>query len=135
MTADRVYQLQIAATPEAAWAALTEPDQVRRYYFDTAVRTTWEVGSPIEYVGDDGEIAITGIVTTFDPPHSLAHTFIATWSEVPDDQGTLTWTIEPEGDGVLVTLVHSGGSGAETADGSQQLINDLKGYLESAAAA
>ena len=135
MTADRVYQLQIAATPEAAWAALTEPDQVRRYYFDTAVRTTWEVGSTIEYVEDDGSVAITGIVTTFDPPHSFGHTFIATWSEAPDDQGTLTWTIEPDGDGVLVTLVHSGGSGAETAEGSQQLINDFKGYLESAAAA
>jgi uncharacterized protein YndB with AHSA1/START domain len=83
MTADRVYQVPIAATPEATWAALTEPGQVCQYYFDTAVRTTWAVGSPIEYVGDDGEVAITGVVTSFDPPRSFGHTFIATWSPAP----------------------------------------------------
>ena len=130
MTADRVYQVRISASPDAAWAALTEPERVRHYYFDTAVRTTWEVGSTIDYVGDDGEVAMTGVVTSFDPPRSFAHTFIATWSGTPDDQGTLTWTIEPADDGVLVTLVHAGGTGAETADGSQELVNGLKAYLE-----
>ena len=130
MTADRLYQVKVAATPEAAWAALTEPDQVRHYYFDTSVRTTWQVGSPIDFVSDDGEVAMTGVVTSFDPPRSFAHTFIATWSGTPDDQGTLTWTIEPDGEGVTVTLLHTGGSGAETADGSQELIDGLKAYLE-----
>ena len=47
MTADRLYQVSIAATPEETWAALTDPDRVRNYYFDTAVRTTWEVGAVI----------------------------------------------------------------------------------------
>jgi uncharacterized protein YndB with AHSA1/START domain len=130
MTADRVYQVRISASPEATWAALTEPEQVRNYYFDTAVRTTWEVGSPIDYVGDDGEVAMTGAVVSFEPPRSFSHTFIAVWSGEPDDQGTLTWTIEPEDAGVLVTLVHSGGSGAETADGSQELVDGLKRFLE-----
>ena len=130
MTADRIYQVKVAATPDAAWAALTEPDQVRQYYFDTTPRTTWEPGSTIDFVGDDGEVAMTGVVLAVDPPRSLAHTFIATWSGTPDDQGTLTWTIAPDGDGVTVTLVHTGGSGAETADGSQELIDGLKAYLE-----
>jgi len=133
VTADRIYQVTIAATPEETWAALTDPDRVRNYYFDTAVRTTWEVGSPIDYVGDDGEVAMTGVVTSYDPPRSFAHTFIATWSETPDDQGSLTWTVEPHDEGTVVTLVHAGGSGAETADGSQELVDGLKAYLEGAA--
>jgi len=132
MTADRIYQVTIAATPEETWAALTDPDRVRNYYFDTAVRTTWEVGSPIDYVGDDGEVAMTGVVTSYDPPRSFAHTFIATWSETPDDQGSLTWTVEPHNDGTVVTLVHAGGSGAKTADGSKELVDGLKAYLEGA---
>ena len=135
MTSDRIYQVRIAATPEAAWAALVELDHVRHYYFDTAVRTTWAVGSVIDYMGDDGEVAMTGIITSFDPPRSFAHTFIATWSGTPDDQGSLTWTVEPDGDGVTVTLVHAGGTGAETADGSKALIDGLKSYLETVAAA
>ena len=130
MTTDRIYQVKIAATPEATWAALVEPDRVRHYYFDTAVRTTWELGAVIDYIGDDGEVAMTGVVTSFDPPRSFAHTFIATWSETPDDQGTLTWTVEPDGEGTLVTLLHAGGTGAETADGSQELVDGLKRYLE-----
>lgn len=130
MTTDRLYQVKIAATPEAAWAALTEPDQVRHYYFDTTPRTTWKVGALIDFVSDDGEVAMTGVVESYDPPRSFSHTFIATWSGTPDDQGTLTWTIEPDGEGVTVTLLHRGGSGAETADGSQELIDGLKAYLE-----
>jgi len=133
MTADRVYQVRIDASPERTWAALTEPDHVRHYYFDTAVRTTWEVGSTIDYVDDDGEVAMTGVVTHFDPPRSFTHTFVATWGETPDDQGTLAWIVEPDGDGVIVTLVHAGGSGAETADGSQELVNGLKAYLDGGA--
>lgn len=132
MTADRIYTVTIAASPEAAWAALMEPDRVRHWYFDTAVRTTWEEGSIIDYVGDDGEVAMTGVVTSFDPPRSFAHTFIAVWSGEPDDQGTLTWTVEPDEAGVRVTLVHSGGSGVETADGSRDLVAALKQYLEAA---
>ena len=132
MTADRLYQVSIAATPEETWAALTDPDRVRNYYFDTAVRTTWEVGAVIDYIDDDGDVAMTGVVLAFDPPRSFAHTFIATWSGSPDDQGSLTWTVEPDGEGVLVTLVHAGGSGEETAGGSKELIEGLKGYLEMA---
>jgi len=130
MTADRIYQVRIAASPEETWAALTDPERVRHYYFDTAVRTSWEVGTVIDYVGDDGEVAMTGVILSFDPPRSFSHTFIATWSGTPDDQGSLTWTVEPEGGGVVVTLVHAGGSGEETAGGSKELIDGLKGYLE-----
>ena len=130
MTDDRVYRVHIAASVESTWAALTEPEQVRAYYFDTAVRTSWEVGAVIDYVSADGDVAMTGVITQFDPPRSFAHTFIATWSDEPDDQGSLTWTVEPDADGVTVTLVHSGGSGAETADGSKDLVDGLKQYLE-----
>ena len=130
MTTDRLYQVKVAATPAAAWAALTEPERVRHYYFDTTPRTTWEVGALIDFVSDDGDVAMTGVVTSFDPPRSFSHTFIAMWSGTPDDQGTLTWTIEPDGEDVTVTLLHTGGSGAETADGSQELIDGLKAYLE-----
>lgn len=128
---DRVLSIRIEASPAAAWAALTDPEILRRWYFDTAVRTTWEVGSPIEFVGDDGEVAITGVVLAYDPPRSYSHTFVATWGPEPDDQGSLTWTVEPDGDGCRVTQVHAGGHGEETADGSRQLLDALQALLES----
>jgi uncharacterized protein YndB with AHSA1/START domain len=126
---DRIFRIEVAATPEATWRALTEPETVRRYYFDTTPRTTWEVGSTIDYVGDDGEVAMTGEVLAFDPPRSFRHTFVPLWSGEADDQGTLEWTIEPIEGGSRVTLVHAGGSGQETLEGSQQLVDALVDLL------
>ena len=89
MTTDRIYEVQVAASAEEAWNALTDPQTVRRYYFDTAPRTTWEVGSPIEFVDDDGDAQITGTVLEFEPPTRLAMSRI-----VPaDSRSSLMWAI------------------------------------------
>ena len=130
--ATRVHRVPVAATPDAAWAALTEPDATRAWYYGTAARTTWEVGSPIEYVDDDGDVQIRGEVLSHDPPRSFSHTFVAVWGGTPDDQGSLTWTVEPDGAGCTVTLVHRGGHGEETASGSEHLVSAVKAYLEGA---
>jgi uncharacterized protein YndB with AHSA1/START domain len=135
--ADRVYQVEVAATPAAAWEALTDPDVVRQYYYDTSPRTTWEVGSPIEFVDAEGAVQIVGEVVEFDPPHRLAHTFIATWYGGKDDQGSLHWEVEPADGGCRITLIHRGAraetrEGSETADGSRYLIDGLKALLEAA---
>jgi uncharacterized protein YndB with AHSA1/START domain len=137
MTDDRIYEVEVAASPDAAWAALTEPDTVRRYYFDTAPRTTWHVGSPIEFVDADGEAQIVGEVLEFEPPVRLAHTFIATWYGGRDDQGSLHWEVTPTDTGCRITLIHRGAKadtreGSETADGSRHLIESLKQLLEAA---
>ncbi len=135
MTDDRVYEVTVAATPAQVWAALTEPDTVRRYYFGTAPRTTWEVGAPIDFVDEDGDAQITGVVLEFDPPRRLAHTFIATWYGDADDQGSLHWEVTPDGGGCRVTLIHRGAraetrEGSETADGSRHIIEALKALLD-----
>jgi uncharacterized protein YndB with AHSA1/START domain len=134
MTADRVYQVHIAASADAAWAAITQPDIVKQYYYDTAIRTTWEVGSVVDFVDDEGEVLLTGTLLAYDPPRSYSHTFIALWSGEPDDQGSLAWTVEPDADGCIVTLVHAGwrdtAVGAKTPDGSLYIITALKELLE-----
>ena len=139
MTDDRIYEVTVAAPAAQAWDALTDPDTVRRYYFDTAPRTTWEVGSPIEFVDDDGAPQIVGEVLEYEPPVRLAHTFVATWYGEPDDQGSLHWEITPTDEGCRITLIHRGAKaetreGSETAEGSRHLIGALKELLEQAPA-
>ena len=134
---DRVLQVEVTATAEAAWAALTDPAIVRSYYFDTTPRTTWQIGSPIDFVDDDGAVQLTGVVLEFDPPRRLAHTFIATWYGQRDDQGSLHWEIEPSTAGVTITLVHKGvrsatQEGSETLDGSRHLIESVRDLLGAA---
>ena len=137
MTDDRIYEVAVAAPAAEAWKALTDPDTLRRYYYGTAARTTWEVGSPIEFVDDDGDVQIVGEVLEFEPPTKLAHTFIATWYGEPDDQGSLHWEVTPTTDGCRITLIHKGAradtrEGSETADGSRHIIDALKELLEAA---
>jgi uncharacterized protein YndB with AHSA1/START domain len=138
MTADdRIYRVEVTASAETAWAALIEPDTVRRYYYGTVPRTTWEVGSPVEFVDDDGDVQIRGEVLEFDPPRRLAHTFVATWYGQDDDQGSLHWEVEPTDAGARITLVHRGAradsrEGSETADGSREIIEALRDLLGAA---
>ncbi len=139
MSDDRIYEVDVAASPERAWDALTDPDTVRRYYYGTAPRTTWEPGSPIEFVDGEGEVQLRGEVLAFDPPTRLAHTFVATWYGESDDQGSLHWEIAPTQTGCRITLTHRGAraqtrAGSETADGSRHVIESLKAVLETAAA-
>lgn len=110
MSDDRIYEVDVAASPERAWHALTDPDAVRRYHYGTAPRTT-----------------------------RLAHTFVATWYGEADDQGSLHWEIAPTQTGCRITLTHRGAraqtrAGSETADGSRHVIESLKAVLEAAAA-
>ena len=134
---DRVYQVEVTASPEEAWAALTDPATVRRYYYETTPRTTWEVGSRIDFVDDAGDVQLTGEILEFDPPHRLAHTFVATWYGGSDDQGSLHWEVAASGTGTSITLVHRGvraesREGSETADGSRYLIEALRDLLGTA---
>lgn len=46
---DRVFQVRIVASPEAAWTAITDPMQTKRWYFSSEVRSTWQVGAPVEW--------------------------------------------------------------------------------------
>ena len=134
---DRVYEVEVTASADAAWAALTEPDTVKRYYYGTSPRTTWEVGAPIDFVDDDGDVQLTGVILEFEPPRRLAHTFIATWYGERDDQGSLHWEVAPTATGARITLVHRGAraetrEGAETSGGSREIVEALRDLLGAA---
>lgn len=137
MTDDRRYEVEVTASPGAAWHALTDPDTVKRYYYGTSPRTTWEVGSVIDFVDDAGDVQLTGEVLEFDPPRRLAHTFIATWYGDRDDQGSLHWEVAPTAAGARITLVHRGAraesrEGSETSGGSREIIEALRDLLGAA---
>ena len=70
------------------------------------VRLEGAVGGRIVEQGDDGEIAIWGTVSDWDPPRSVSFT----WHPGSDPQqaGQVTVTFTPVGGDTEVELVHSG---------------------------
>ena len=70
-----VYVTYIETTPEKLWQALTDGDFTERYWFGTALRSDWKVGSSFELVRGDGTITDAGKILESDPPRRLAYSF------------------------------------------------------------
>jgi uncharacterized protein YndB with AHSA1/START domain len=132
-----VCETYIRATPEAIWEALTNPDFTRRYYYGCAVESAWDVGAPIQYLGEGGLPAIEGEVIEWDPPRRLVMTFSVRFDAeaAAEAPSRVTWDIVGF-DGVSrLTLTHDGFHDADAtyrsvATGWTPIVAGLKTLLE-----
>jgi len=134
---DFVQAVDIRATPEAVWRAITETDCTLRYYYDSAIESTFEPGAPYRMT-TDGELQIEGSILVADPPRRLVQTFHGVWDDgmAADAATTVTWEIEEAQPGVCrLTLVHDGlVAGSTTLEqvsgGWPFILSGLKTLLE-----
>jgi uncharacterized protein YndB with AHSA1/START domain len=132
-------ETEIAATPDRVWAALTEPDQIKQYFFGTTVDTDWNPGSPITWSGEyEGKsYEDKGKVIAVDGPRQLVVTHFSPMSgqdDVPENYHTLTYTLSERGDGTRVELSQDNNGSDEEAEQAtatwQQLLDALKKHVE-----
>ena len=45
-------ETRIDAPPDKVWAALTDKEKLRSFFFGSDIETDWRVGSPIFFRGD-----------------------------------------------------------------------------------
>ncbi|MFE9577149.1 SRPBCC family protein [Nocardia sp. NPDC006044] len=120
------YTTRIATTPEQLWAALTEPEFTRRYWFGVAMQSDWRVGSPVKWQNMPGEEFqdLGQVVLAADPPRLLtyswhllqpAHAMLFGWTDeefaeyVKEPRTKVTFDLQPEGDGkVRLLVIHDG---------------------------
>ena len=57
-----VYVTYIRTTPERLWAALTDPQTIRKYWFGMTAECDWKPGSPWRLKFEDGRTADAGEV-------------------------------------------------------------------------
>ena len=55
-----VHEVTIRATPERIWAALTQGDLTKKYYYGTEIQGTIETGSAYVYYNPNGTVAADG---------------------------------------------------------------------------
>ena len=115
---------ETTAPPDAAWAALTEPDQVARWF---AEPTPIADGEGEIYVIDfgDGNV-IDGVIREL--VHGRRLTYTWQWRGQEAAPTLVTWEVEPlEGEGSRITLTHDGWveAGADEA-----IRDDHAGYWE-----
>lgn len=132
-----IHQIHIRTTPERLWEAITRARDTERYFYGTAVDSTWLPGAPLVYRNPDGSLAAEGTVIEADPPRRLVHTFSALWDETvsPDPEHRVSWTIEPMGAVCRLTVEHEGFAGETATFKSVQgglgvILDGLKTLLE-----
>lgn len=131
-----VYVTYIETTPERLWQALTSSEFTRRYWFNSEVRSDWQVGSSFALVMD-GKTTDVGEILEADPPRRLSYTFKHVLNEEMSREpaSKVVFTIEPHGKLVKLTLTHDGFvAGSKYLDGISKgwpaILSALKSLLE-----
>jgi len=130
-----LYVTFIETTQQRLWQALTTPEFTRQYWFDRAVESDFEVGSPISYRYDDGrKVDIAGQILAASPPRLLSYTFLLDGR--PDEKPSrVTFESEQVGKVVKLTVTHDQfepGSPTlpDVSDGWPEILCALKTLLE-----
>jgi uncharacterized protein YndB with AHSA1/START domain len=110
-----IAEIEIAASPERIFQALTDPAQVVKWwgqkgiYRCTNFETDLRIGGKWRSSGIDGRgqnFEVAGTYLEIEPPRLLATTWVATWTG--DVQTTVRWELQPTAKGTLVRIRHSG---------------------------
>jgi uncharacterized protein YndB with AHSA1/START domain len=140
-----VYVTYIRTTPEKLWAALTDPQTIRKFWFGITAESNFKPGSPWQLKFEDGRVADTGEILEAEPGKRLVirwrnefkpelkavgHTRCAMEIEMADyhpDRG---------GKAVKLTIAHEAeaGDGAPMIEavsgGWPKVLSNLKSLLE-----
>ncbi|WP_028609264.1 ArsR/SmtB family transcription factor [Paenibacillus harenae] len=134
-----VNRIAIKAKPEQVWQALTDPVKTSKFWFNCAIRSTWENESPFELWNADEKKA-EGVILAIEPPRRLVLSwrFLSFPDAAGDAPSRMTWEIDPHAElpGVtLVTVVHDEfEQSARTAEilenGLPIVLSGMKTFLE-----
>ena len=131
--------VDIAATPQRVWVALTKPDEIEKYMFGSRVETDWKPGSPIVWKGEyEGRrYEDRGQVIEVQPDRRLVVTHFSPLSgqpDEPDNYHTVTYELRGSGSSTHVELSQYNNRSAEEAEHSaanwQMMLDGLKQHIE-----
>ncbi|MEI7684548.1 MAG: SRPBCC family protein [Planctomycetota bacterium] len=141
MSQDITYVIYIIATPDEVWAALTQAEHTRQYFFDRRIESEWNAGAQVLYLNRDGRVDIQGRVIVCDEPRLLSYSWRVMWLDeyrgLPE--AIVTFQIDPLGDIVRLTLTeaHPTAIDEKYLDGARRgwpyILSGLKTLLETGA--
>ena len=132
--------IDVSASVDAVWRALTDPDLVEKYFFGARVHTDWRPGSPIMWRGEfkGRPFEDKGKVVDIDEHRLLRVTHFSPLSgldDVPENYHTLTFTLTQRGADTHVELHQDNNGSQDEADQSasnwRSMLEGLKAVAES----
>jgi uncharacterized protein YndB with AHSA1/START domain len=139
-----VYVTYIRTTPEKLWAALTDPQTIRKYWFNITAECTFKLGSPWCLKFEDGRTADAGEILESDPPRRLVIRWRNEFKPELKAEGYSRCTMEIEmadyypdfgGKAAKLTITHElEGEGTKLIEavsgGWPKVLSNLKSLLE-----
>ena len=131
--------VDIEATLDRVWAALTDPAQIKQFMMGSQVDTDWQVGSPITWRGEfEGrKYADKGEILDFEPGRRLAMTHFSPLSgaeDRPENYHKVVFDLEDLVNKTHVTLTQDGNASDAEADHSaknwKMMLESLKEVAE-----
>lgn len=143
MSTDLVARTEVLinTSPEKVWEGLTKPEIVKEYMFGTELRSDFQVGSPITYVGEwEGKTyEDKGVILKSEPSKLLSHTYwssVGSTPDLPENYYTITYTLTPVENGTKLLIEQSGSKDEEAKSNSEgnwnMVLKTLKDILEKA---
>ncbi len=116
-----ITEIEIAAPPECVFKALTDPEQLVRWFKDAnGPAILWEMdarpGGRYRYAAVESTAIVMGVdqfechgeIVEIDPPRLLVYTWVASWHEDKTRRTVVRWELSPAADGTRVKVTHSG---------------------------
>jgi len=133
-----ILAIETPATPELAWAFISDPELVARWFAEAS--PLGDVGAPYRIDFGDGSV-VEGRLTALEPGRAFAHEW-AWLDDAPQRPTLVRWVVEPvTGGGSRIALVHDGWGEAGADDAIRDdheaywsgYLDDLSDLLEEAA--
>lgn len=104
---------EINASPAEVWKALTDPEDVKKYFFGTNVISDWKVGSPIKFTGEwEGTpYEDKGTILDLIPERKLVYDYWSSFSgtdDIPENYANVSYILTPSKSGTLLEIIQDG---------------------------
>lgn len=125
--------VKLEASPAEVWKVLTNPEDIKKYFFGTNVSSNWKAGSPIVFSGEwEGqEYVDKGTILELIPERKLVYDYWSSMSGTADSQenyGLITYRLTPDGNSTILEITQQGFDNEEKRDHSAE---SWKSVLES----
>jgi uncharacterized protein YndB with AHSA1/START domain len=139
---DLTYYYYIGAKPEDVWQVLISDEGVRQTLFGSTIRSTFQVGDDLAYVGPGSEgdetVHLYGKVLAFEPNHTFSYSEHPGPAYNPNHaelETKVTFTLEAVGEITKLTLVNDHWSANHPSYASVQqqwpvILCNIKTYAE-----
>lgn len=104
--------IEIIATPEAVFAAVSEPQLITKYFPFTRIESEGVVGGTFDCHGEMDGVAYThhGYILSYSPPRQFAYAYWSSSLGVPRGRANeviIVWTVTPIAQGARLSLEQS----------------------------